>query len=213
MIKLSAVICELVAAGLSGDALVAAVQRIEIASTGNADRQARYRARKKERPVSFHQTDAPQKTAEILPSTPPPVKIHQPVVKNSPPKPVRNAVPEALEITQDMLEWAAANAPYPNPHSVAQTLIDYCNSHGKRYTDYRAAWRNFMKGESEKLASRPGAKPWAKPAPDKRNVNAVALIKNARAAGYTEQQIDGFTRTGAWPDAITGRASDDAINK
>jgi hypothetical protein len=83
--KLSAVIRELIAAGVSGDALVAAVERIEAAAApvkaSGAERQARYRARKAESD-DVTSRDVTPVTEALPPLSSPPLSPQTP---NNPP--------------------------------------------------------------------------------------------------------------------------------
>jgi len=63
-------------------------------------------------------------------------------------------VPREIEITDSMRDWFAQNEIAGTPEQHAEELIDYCNSNGKRYSDYEAAWRTRCRNSKKFAAER-----------------------------------------------------------
>lgn len=57
---------------------------------------------------------------------------------------------DAFVLDEKDRKWAAENYPSVDADSVLENLQNYCAAHGKKYADYRAAWRQFMKTEKSR---------------------------------------------------------------
>jgi hypothetical protein len=61
------------------------------------------------------------------------------------------SVPDKISISAEMKEWALANAPSV-VHSLAretESFMDWNRAHGRKYIDWTAAWRNWMRKAHE----------------------------------------------------------------
>lgn len=158
----AAVIRELVAAGLSGDALVAACERIEGAcSTENkprsagAIRQERYRNRQRESVTSdvtsVTVTDDDVGFPTPLPSPPDglpktPLKGVKKVSSVTVPMRRKSLVPRDWRPSEENRADAInAGLTEREIETEAQKFIDGSHSQGRLYRDFDAAWRNWCR--------------------------------------------------------------------
>jgi hypothetical protein len=148
----AAVIRELIAAGLSGDALVSACERIEKAAPAVIDVQAeRRRAADRERKASLRNSaesaDPLPKVSEV-PHTPP--NLPNPSPPKTPLKGVKKVpaaiVPEGWEISEAGLQYATDQGMDLNTAVEEQNRFrDNSRSKGVKYLDFEAAWRNWVR--------------------------------------------------------------------
>lgn len=55
------------------------------------------------------------------------------------------AIPEDFSVTEEMADWAKANAPSIDPYAETARFVDYHTAKGSTFKDHRAAWRNWMR--------------------------------------------------------------------
>jgi hypothetical protein len=108
----------------------------------------------------------------------------------------KTEVPQPFPITDALRDWARINVPRLDLDYHTQELVDWCLANGKRYSDWSAMWRNWMRRSMD-------FKPRFKaPAPSYQAANLpispgvidIAIQRMARAhgidpAGKTESQI------------------------
>jgi len=130
MTPITAALRELMAAGVTGEKLVAAIERIELAAfptrTKHAMRQERYRERHKA--SQSVTSDAPQ---------PPATKRER-----------RRSMPLELapEFMPDLSYATGLGWPMERAQAEAQRFLDSAEAHGRKYCGergWRAAWRNW----------------------------------------------------------------------
>lgn len=145
----ASVIRELVAAGLSGDELVAACERIEAANAKpramtNAERQAKFRASRNEsNEVTLRRYDPSLEVSEVSPI--PPSNLPKPFPKKTP-KGVQKGVSENFEIL-----WAA----YPrrdgaNPKEPARKAYISAIQSGVEHSDIAAGVERYAADEQRR---------------------------------------------------------------
>lgn len=153
--KVSAVIRELVAAGLNAAAIADAIERIEDASVPSrstgAERQARYRARKEAEPVTSDVSDVTgDAKTESFPQTP----FKE---KNIPPSPPTGALspkrgtrlPVDWIVSTKLRAWTLAEGVQTDRISVEEAKFrDYWHARAGPNAvkvDWNATWRNWVR--------------------------------------------------------------------
>ena len=107
----------------------------------------------------------------------------------------KTEVPQPFPVTDALREWARVNVPRLDIEYHTQELTDWCLANGKRYADWNAMWRNWMRRSMDykpRLVACP-----LPPLPklmQGTNVTDIAVQRMARAhgidpSGKTESQI------------------------
>jgi len=141
---ITAALRELMAAGVTGDDLIAAVERIERAivpqQTPGAQRQERYRDRKRHKASQSVTSDAPEP---------------------EPKRKRRQSLPVELtpEFMPDLSYATGLGWSMDRAQAEAQRFLDHAEAHGAKYCGargWRAAWRNWCTSPYQKNGGRHG---------------------------------------------------------
>jgi hypothetical protein len=75
-------------------------------------------------------------------------------VEPPPPSEKRVTRLEDLRVDDTLRKWVREHAPDTDPDAMIERLADYCRSKGKRYKDYSAALRNWLRDEQKQINER-----------------------------------------------------------
>jgi hypothetical protein len=108
-------------------------------------------------------SDNPMDKGEVKPQEPraksQPVEPSGSPGKSAPAESRRVRSLEGFFLDEKDLAWAAEDCSNADPHRALVALRDYCAANGRKYADYRAAWRNFMRRDHEDAGKRKGYRP------------------------------------------------------